>query len=91
MIETILVETKTPADDHLTYAFLGDLDKEEDQGRLLKFMLECCDKTAAFFPVKDGYTADEWKESTQAMWYDPTDKRQKFGETNLSWLLEEGF
>ena len=79
MVEFIKVMAKTPYGDTWDYAFMGDLDTPDDQMRLAKFMMECCDDCADRFGCPDEWDADEWRNQTAAMWEAVGSQRMEFG------------
>ena len=68
MTEFIRITAKTPYNQEKHYVFLGDLSKDEEQNRLIKFMMDCCDDCADFYPCPDEYDIDQWRNDTAAMW-----------------------
>lgn len=68
MTEFVRIIARTPYNQERNYVFLGDLDKDEDQCRLIDFMIKCCDDCADFFPCPDEYDIDQWRNDTAAMW-----------------------
>lgn len=79
MIEFIKVTAKTPYGDMWSYSFMGDLDNPEDQIRLAKFMMDCCDDCADRFGCPDEWNPDDWRQQTAAMWEDMTNSRKEYG------------
>lgn len=68
MIEFIKVTAKTPYGDTHEYAFMGVLDQKEEEQRLIKFMMDCCDDCADRFPCPDEWDPMAWRDQTEAMW-----------------------
>ena len=89
MIELIKVTAKTPNGDSQEYMFMGDLDTEEDQGRLIEFMLDCCDDCSDRFSCPDNWEPELWRNSTRAMWEAIDSERTSFGKTGLTDFFHE--
>lgn len=68
MTEFIRITAKTPYNQEKHYVFLGDLSKAEEQDRLIKFMMDCCDDCADYYPCPDEYDVNQWHDDTAAMW-----------------------
>ena len=70
MVEFIKVTAKVPTGETKEYMFMGDLDKHNDQGRLIKFMEDCCHDCADFYIgiCPDEFDVQDWYDGTMAMW-----------------------
>ena len=80
MIEFIKVTAKVPTGETREYMFMGDLDKLEDQRRLINFEKNCCDDAADYYAMiaPDCYTAEQWHNDTMAMWEAMSTSRESF-------------
>ena len=87
MIEFIKVTAKTPLGDTNEYMFMGDLNTDEDQIRLLKFMKECCDDCADRFTCPEDWDIKDWFNKTVAVWEAVESNRLDF-DMNKIWELE---
>ena len=66
MIEFVRVTAKTPGGDTQEYMWMGDISDENERGRLIQFMLHCCDDTSDRYPAPDEWNPYDWRDKTQA-------------------------
>lgn len=90
MVVFVKVTAQTPHGDTHEYMWMGDLDTPNDQTRLIKFMVECCDDCADRFGCPDEWDSNEWRNQTSAMWEAVDSQRMEFGPPVAYAVYENG-